>query len=159
MNEPEIIIIEEKKLLGLKVEMSFTENKTFELWRTFMPQVKSIKNRIGTDVYSLQVYPKVFGTAEFTMTTSFEKWAAVEVDNYEVESEKFEKIHIPSGKYAVFNHKGTSAEFSKMANYIYGVWLPKSGYQLADKPHFEILGDKYILNHPKSEETVWIPII
>jgi len=158
MIEPKIILIEDKKLVGLKIETSLVQKNTFELWRNFMPQVKSIKHRIGTEVYSLQVYPKIFGTAAFTATTEFEKWAAVEVASDETALENFERITIPSGKYAVFNYKGTTADFPKMANYIYGVWLPKSGYQLADKPHFEVLGDKYILNHPESEETVWIPI-
>lgn len=159
MVEPKIIVIEEKNLIGLKIETSLVQNKTFQLWRTFKPKVKSIPNRIGTDFYSLQVYPKTFGTSDFMPTTVFEKWAAVEVSDYEQELENFEKINIPSGKYAVFTHKGTSAEFQKTAHYIYAIWLPKSGYQLAEKPHFEILGEKYILNHPNSEERVWIPII
>jgi AraC family transcriptional regulator len=159
MNTPEIVTIEEKKLLGMKVEMSLSEHKTFQLWRRFKPQVQSILNKVGTDFYSLQVYPKEFGTGNFTTTTKFIKWAAIEVSDYEKQLDIFEKMMIPSGKYAVFIHKGTSAEFSKTAYYIYNVWLPKSGYQLADKPHFEVLGDKYILNHADSEERVWIPII
>jgi AraC family transcriptional regulator len=31
-------------------------------------------------------------------------------------------------------------------------------YELDDRPHFEILGDKYKNNDPNSEEEIWIPI-
>jgi AraC family transcriptional regulator len=42
--------------------------------------------------------------------------------------------------------------------YIFNTWLPKSGYQLDRRPHFEILGEKYKNNNPDSEEEIWIPI-
>jgi AraC family transcriptional regulator len=42
--------------------------------------------------------------------------------------------------------------------YIFNTWLPQSNYQLAPRPHFEILGEKYKNNHPDSEEEIWIPI-
>jgi AraC family transcriptional regulator len=42
--------------------------------------------------------------------------------------------------------------------YIFTRWLPASGYQLDNRPHFEILGDKYKNNDPESEEEIWIPV-
>lgn len=42
--------------------------------------------------------------------------------------------------------------------YIFGTWLPNSGYIMDDRPHFEILGAKYKNNDPESEEEIWIPI-
>ncbi|MFM9945765.1 MAG: GyrI-like domain-containing protein, partial [Bacteroidia bacterium] len=41
---------------------------------------------------------------------------------------------------------------------IYGTWIPNSEYNLDNRPHFEILGEKYKNNHPDSEEEIWIPI-
>ena len=65
---------------------------------------------------------------------------------------------LKKGLYAVFIHKGTSAEFPKTFLYILGQWLPQSEYELDDRPHFEILGEKYKNNDPSSEEEVWVPI-
>lgn len=42
--------------------------------------------------------------------------------------------------------------------YIFGTWLPASGYYLDNRPHFEILGHKYKNNDPDSEEEIWIPV-
>lgn len=37
-------------------------------------------------------------------------------------------------------------------------WLPASDYNLDNRPHFEVLGEKYKNNDPTSEEEIWIPI-
>jgi AraC family transcriptional regulator len=42
--------------------------------------------------------------------------------------------------------------------YIYSTWLPASGYALDNRPHFELLGEKYKQGSPHSEEEIWIPI-
>jgi AraC family transcriptional regulator len=50
--------------------------------------------------------------------------------------------------------------FAENAKYIYTEWLPNSGFQLDNKPHFEVLGDNYLGHeNPESEEEIWIPII
>ncbi|MGK2861531.1 MAG: GyrI-like domain-containing protein [Chitinophagaceae bacterium] len=45
-----------------------------------------------------------------------------------------------------------------MFSYIFNTWLPPSGYDLDNRPHFEILGEKYKNDDPLSEEEIWIPI-
>ncbi|MEP7234441.1 MAG: GyrI-like domain-containing protein, partial [Ignavibacteriota bacterium] len=42
--------------------------------------------------------------------------------------------------------------------YILRTWVPNSNYELDDRPHFEILGEKYKKDDPSSEEEIWIPI-
>jgi AraC family transcriptional regulator len=46
----------------------------------------------------------------------------------------------------------------KTFQYIFGTWLPNSEYVLDNRPHFEILGEKYKNDDPTSEEEIWIPI-
>jgi AraC family transcriptional regulator len=64
---------------------------------------------------------------------------------------------LQAGDYAVFNYRGSSAD-PRIFQYIYGEWIPNSEYVLDDRPHFEILGEKYKNNDPNSEEEIWIPI-
>lgn len=153
---PEIVTIAEKKMLGMRIEMSLVMNKTGELFRSFMPRKKEITNTISTGVYALQQYE--FKT--FTPQTVFEKWACVEVKDFENIPIKMETFTLKSGLYAVFIHKGTVKEFSKTMMRITQVWLPKSGYLIdKNRPHFEYLGEKSLgPNNPDSEEEVWIPI-
>ncbi len=156
MTEPRIETLEEKKLIGKHLTMSFADNKTGELWRGFMPRRKEIVSAVSTDLYSLQLYtPDFFG--HFNPHTPFEKWSAVEVTGFDSIPDGMEAFTLPEGVYAVFLHKGSSTDTSTF-QYIFSTWLPNSEYVLDDRPHFELLGDKYKNYDPASEEEIWIPI-
>lgn len=155
--EPTITTTPEKKLIGKRLAMSFAHNRTFELWNSFMPHRKEIANAIGTELYSAQQYPEGF-FAQFNPMAEFDKWAAVEVGDLDIIPEGMEALVIPEGLYAVFIHTGGPATAETTFTYIMRDWLPKSGYQLDTRPHFEILGSKYKNDDPNSEEEVWIPI-
>jgi len=71
---------------------------------------------------------------------------------------KWKGIFLSSGLYAVFHYIGSSTGISIFHQNIFNVWLPSSDYLLDDRPHFEILGEKYKNNDPLSEEDIWIPI-
>ena len=61
------------------------------------------------------------------------------------------------GSYAVFDYKGLNTD-TQIFIYIFKEWLPNSDYELDERPHFEILGNKYKNGNPESEEEIWIPI-
>lgn len=137
--------------------MSLVHNDTPILWKKFMSNKQQIINSIGTDLYCVQSYNSDY-FKKFSPANEFEKWAAIEVSDFNNVPKKMKPLTIPSGLYAVFLYKGASSEFYETAQYIFGKWLPQSDYILDDRPHFEVLGEKYINNHPDSEETIWIPI-
>ncbi len=154
--EPQIIKLQEKKLVGMHLPMSIADNKTFKLWSTFKSRVHEIGNRCSSDFISMQLYEPFYFT-NFNPSTPFIKWAAVEVSNCDKIPNDLECFTLEGGTYAVFFYKGSSADTS-IFQYIFGEWLPNSGYQLGDRPHFEVLGSKYKNNDPTSEEEIWIPI-
>lgn len=156
--DPRIEEISEKKLIGNRLVMSLSEDRTKELWRGFMTRRKEIGNPVTTDLISMQVYDRLLSFSEFNDTTQFEKWAVVEVEDYKDLPSDMESYTLLGGLYAVFVHKGLPSDFPKMAQYIYGEWLPKSDYELDHREHFEVLGDKYRNNDPSSEEEIWVPI-
>ena len=156
--EPRIEVISQRDLIGNRQIMSIADNKTFELWQSFRQRQKEIKNCIGSDLYSIQVYQYPFDLKNFTPHTEFEKWAAIEVSDFNDVPESFEPYTLKGGWYAVFNHKGTPQTFPATWQYIFYQWLPQSGFELDDREHFEVLGEKYKHHHPDSEEEVWIPI-
>lgn len=147
-----------KKTIGFSTQTSLANDKTVEIWQLLMPRLREVSNAKNADLISLQVYDKS-SLQKFTPETEFKKYALIEVKNYDIIPNDFEKFEIPAGKYAVFLHKGTSADFYKTSNYIFGEWLPNSDFSLDDRPHFEILGDAYKGHtNPENEEEVWIPI-
>jgi AraC family transcriptional regulator len=155
---PEIKILSEKKLIGKRMIMSFADNKTFEMWKSFMPRRKEIKNNLSSDLFSMQVYDESFDFEKFNVDARFEKWAAVEVSDFDTIPDQMESFILQGGLYAVFIHKGAASKGPETFSYIFGTWLPASEYVLDNRPHFEILGKKYKNDDPDSEEEVWIPI-
>jgi AraC family transcriptional regulator len=153
---PRIETLKEKKLVGKRLTMSLVDNKTGELWKTFMPRAKEISNNLTNDFISMTVY-KPTHFADFKPTNEFEKWATVEVSYFDMIPKNMEPFILTGGLYSVFYYKGLSNDLS-IFQYIFGTWLPNSDYLLDDRPHFEILGEKYKNADPNSEEEIWIPI-
>lgn len=153
---PRIEQLNSKKLIGQHMTMSLVNNRTGELWKNFMPLRQHISHPVSADLISMQVYPASH-FIQFNPANEFEKWATVEVHDFDNIPEGLETFTLPGGLYAVFDYKGSSSDPS-VFQYIFGTWLPQSGYQLDNRPHFEVLGDKYKNNDPESEEEIWIPV-
>jgi AraC family transcriptional regulator len=153
---PRFVTINEKKLVGKKLTMSMANNQTRELWTGFMPRRKEINNQLTSDLFSVQEYgPDYFTNPK--LTNEFVKWVAVEVSNLDNVPNDMETFILTGGLYAVFQYKGSSTD-TNIYYYIFGTWLPDSGYKLDHRPHFEIMGYKYKNADPDSEEEIWIPV-
>lgn len=155
---PKIKSLSKKTLVGKCLKMSYSQNRTVELWQSFMPLKKHIQNTVGNDLYSVQIYDEIFNYNSFNPEKKFTKWATIEVSDEKSSDLDLQKLELEGGLYAVFLHKGSSSDFHKTFESIFMDWLPKSEYVLDDRPHFEVLGKNYKNNHPDSEEEIWIPI-
>ncbi len=156
--EPRIENLIEKKVIGKRIRTSLSNNKTFELWHSFMPRRMEIKNRTNTDLLSISVYDTSMDFENFSPQAEYDKWAAAEVTDFNSIPDGMEPLTIESGLYAVFIHKGAASDGTKTFRYIFGTWLPNSDYVIDTRPHFEILGSKYKNNDPDSEEEIWVPV-
>lgn len=153
--QPRLELVKEKKLVGKRMKMSLAENKTFELWRSFMPERMKIQNKLSHELISMRVYNEPLQLQN--VNQQFDKWAATEVTDYSNVPDGMETFILPSGLYAIFNYKGLNTDNSIFI-YIFTEWLPNSDYVLDDRPHFELLGAKYKNNDPASEEEIYIPV-
>ena len=156
--EPRIEILKETRLIGKKMIMSFANNKTPELWQSFMQRRAEIEKSINPELYSIEVYNDKTFFNHFNPTKEFEKWAAIKVTKLDTIPDDMGKLVIPEGKYAVFCYKGKASEAQETYQYIYGNWIPNSEWVLDDRPHFALMGAKYKGEYIDSEEEIWIPI-
>ena len=62
--------------------MSLIQNKTGLLWKGFAPKIKEIQNKVSQDKFSMQIYPVDY-YKDFNPNNEFEKWATVEVEDFE----------------------------------------------------------------------------
>ncbi|MEM6362689.1 MAG: GyrI-like domain-containing protein [Bacteroidota bacterium] len=156
MIQPRTVVLQKKKLVGISLPMSLTNNRTGQLWSSFVPRLDEIKNTVNSNKFSLQIYAEDH-FSNFSPSNGFIKWAALEVTDFDSIPEDMQSLELPGGLYAVFDYKGSSQDTS-VFQYIFSEWLPKSDYILDDRPHFEILGEKYKNNDSDSEEEIWIPV-
>ena len=153
-----IVNLNQRKLIGRRLKMTLADDQTIKLWQSFMPARKQIENSVTNDLYSMQVYPRSFDFTVVNPHTEFDKWAAVEVADFDIVPDEMETFVLKGGLYAVFNYRGLSTD-PRIFRYIFETWLPDSKeYTLDHRPHFELLGEKYKNNDPGSEEEIWIPI-
>ena len=153
---PRIEMCNEKKLVGKRLTMSFSDYKIAELWKEFMPIRNEINNTLTNDLISMAVYNSTHFT-DFKPSNEFERWATIEVANFDKVPYTMESFILPKGLYAIFDYKGLNTDTS-IFQYIHQTWLPNSNYVLDHRPHFEVIGEKYKNNDPSSEEEIWVPI-
>src|SRR4051794_34023568 len=107
--KPRIETLTTKKLVGKRLTMSFTDNKTRELWMSFMSRRKEINNSLTNDLISLQVY-SAGHFINFEPARQFTKWATMEVPSFENIPTDMEAFTLVGGLYAVFDYKGSSSD-------------------------------------------------
>lgn len=155
--EPRIETFEEKRLIGLRTTMSAAEDGIGALWRAFMPRCRELAGVVGSLLYSVEVFPANYFST-FDPRAEFEKWAAVEVSQEEGVPGGLASLTLPAGLYAVFVYRGPASDGEATYRHIHEVWLPDSGYVLADRPHFAVMDERYRGEDPDSEEEIWIPV-
>jgi len=149
---PRIISITEKKLIGMKSFMHHNEfGNIVKLWKRFMPRRRELQNILNSEYIAMQIYDD-FNAIE----KLFDIWACVEVSNFNTMPEGMESFTIPDGDYAIFIHKGMNA--SATYQKIMTEWLPNSGYEIDNRPHFQVIGEKYKNGSADSEEDFYVPI-
>lgn len=157
---PQIVQSLPKVLIGMSMEMSYATNQlTGKLWGSFMPRRHEVLDSVSTDKYSLQKFETGFDWKLADENTRFVKWAALEVKPGSAVPKGMGRLNLEGGLYAVFVHRGLPSEFPATLLYILRDWLPSSGYEPdGTRPQYEVLGDKYKINDPNSEEEIWFPI-
>lgn len=155
---PRIETFKETKLVGKKITMSYANNKTVELWKSFSPRRKEIKNLVGRNRFSVEIYPDATFFENFNPEREYEKWAAVEVSEFDLIPDGLERLIIPEDLYAVFHYKGKPSGARETFHYIFSNWLPNAEYKMDARPYFALMGEKYKGEFPDSEEEFWVPI-
>ena len=105
---PRIEILAAKKFVGKNAVMSLVDNKTSELWESFMPHRRNVHNTAGDNLYSLQMYPAGY-FVHFDASDEFKKWALVEVTDFDLVPPDLEPFTLDGGLYAVFLYRGSAA--------------------------------------------------
>lgn len=148
--KPAIVLEREFHIIGLKKTVKPGDALIRNLWYEFSQRKSEIENIITNE--------KVLGICEYmpdiTDESEFEYITGVEVTDYNYIPDGMITKTIPLSKYAVFTHRGTVEEMKRTYNMIYGIWLPLSGYELAEMDTIEI----YSTNNQNGWLDIYIPL-
>lgn len=151
----QIVQVSEMFVVGISVNMQRHEtHKIKTLWQQFSPRKGEITNLVNGKSIALQNF---ILDEKGEPNNNFNMWACVEVSNLSDVPSDMEGFTIPKGEYIKVLHKGMDA--GKTYQRIMTEWLPNSGYAIDDRPHFQVMGDKYKNGSPDSEEDFYIPVI
>lgn len=152
--EPKIIVDKEFKIIGLKKLIKPESEAIPDLWSNFFSRRYEIKSEVKPDV--------ALGLSEYLnikIDSEFNYCACVEVTDFNGIPKGMIAKTISPSKYAVFTHKGPMTERNKTLNYIYGTWLPGSGYELAETDIIELYDSRSIdISSPNCEFDIYIPL-
>lgn len=146
---PPIICKDERQLLGIARNINQRENIEYDLLLKVRNEFKSIskatKNRVTPNFY-YAVYdyiPEDLIKANDEINYTY--FYCVEASEYDGIPSGMVKKVLPRGKYAVFtydtNNNTLNGERLSQAvyDYIDGIWLPHSGFELAEAPDYEVI--------------------
>ncbi len=132
--EPEIIEHPAMKIVGIATQYDDGDLSLPKLWSAFRPYRDSIPNRAGKDFFG--IYESY---EESEDETRFVYICSAQVSNFDDVPEGMITRELEAQTYARFTHTGPIANLENTLRYIWGSWLPKSNYEYADKPDFELL--------------------
>ena len=150
--KPTLLKLKQKKLIGMKSTTHHNDYaKIIALWKRFMPRRRDINNAVTNEFIAVQKYHNFNN-----LDVAFDIYACVEVSELSRIPKEMEGFAISEGDYAVFVQKGMDA--SATYQRILTDWLPSSGYEIDNRPHFQVMGEKYKNGSPDSEEDFYVPI-
>jgi AraC family transcriptional regulator len=89
---------------------------------------------------------------------NFDYLCGVEVRDFSRLPAELERVRVASQRYAVFRHEEHVSTIRRTHNTIWSVWLPESGYELADAPHFERYGEEFDGATGQGGVEIWLPL-
>ena len=157
---PQIVTIPEIKVAGIRGETTLSDIKLRELWEN--------ANRLRLNIPHLTKEGRGFGICEachehslYTMNDQvlFTEVAGFEVDTFKDLPSQFVKKVLPSGKYAVFTHRGSLRMLPQTFEYIWGTWFLTTEEEMDTREDFELYDNRFLgYDHPDSMVDLYIPI-
>jgi len=150
-------IIKEKDsfmVVGMKDNFTHeTSGNIPQLWDKFVPHIETIPNKTGNHYFGVcEGDPNNINAENFTYM------ACVEVNNLNTIPDGMEGQIIEKQTYAVFTHKGSLDKLGETCNYIWGVWLPKSGHKYG-AIDFELYDERFDPDKRTGEMDIYVPIL
>lgn len=154
---PEITVIPAVTIMGIRFHTTVSGNESVAAWQQFNKKVPA--ELLANKRYGVYEAGSTCSSDDFHTDSEASAFAGVEIpDNYPVPKDmKIKKLC--GGTYAKFTHKGTVDTLIRTYHYIWGVWFPKSGFELAGRDDFECYTERFKgPDDDNSEIDIYFPV-
>lgn len=157
--KPDIVEVPSMRILGLSYEMSVAANDNRRMW----DRLNSLLADAGGDAIAGDRFSFYESGADCGRTT-FQEGTAVRtfIGTARPEDCAIEGLAVKrfaGGRYARFVHRGSVESLLSAYRYLWGIWFPQSGFDLADRDDFERYGCRFLgPDNLDSEIEVYFPI-
>ena len=157
--EPEFRTRTEFKVVGVERYTSAGIPSIRDAWAEFGKRSGEIKHAVAEVAFGIEDYSR-----EFDMNPggfpNYHYIAGLEVKKLEDIPEGMTGKTIAKAEYAVFIYNGPIASLHEFFGYIYGEWLPKSGYSMDPKLSLDF--ERYpepVMDMNSAQIEIWVPIV
>ena len=120
-------------------------------WQRFSPYLQAgIAKQVGDAAYGVK--------SNFDDAENFDYLCGVEVTDFSGLPADWDTVRIPEQRYAVFTHTTHVSEVRRTWNTIWNKWLPESGMQVVDAPHFELYDERFDPRTGMGGFEIWLPV-
>lgn len=152
---PEIVLLEETKIAGLRGTTSLSDNRIPELWKQF--------HSLRKEVFAAPVGYNICETKQTAYTKDgnvlFSVMVGGPVRDFDHLPQELSRKTLSAGRYAVFTHRGTLANLYKTYQYIFGTWLQSTKEEVDDREDFEIYEHEIrSFDDPDNKVKIFIPV-
>lgn len=150
--QPKIICKEERLLVGIAKKMNQSDNLKNALIEKvkceFRTKAKTIDNRINKELYYAAYDYVPADISKTDKEINYIYYYCAEVEDYDKIPKGMVKKTLPQAKYAVFHYDTAENTLNgeklsqSVYDYIDGIWLPDSGFELANTSDFEVMDEE-----------------
>jgi AraC family transcriptional regulator len=120
------------------------------LWQKFLPHFPNVPGQLDRKAYGAMY--------NFDDEGNFDYLCGVEVADFSRVPQGWAHLRLPAVKYVVFTHPEHVSTIRRTWATIWDSWLPSSGHEVADAPHFELYGENFDSQTGTGGIELWIPI-
>jgi AraC family transcriptional regulator len=120
-------------------------------WQKFVPHLGTISGQVGGTAYGVMCNSDEDGNFDYT--------CGVEVTDFSRVSTDWNRVRVPAQEYAVFTHRDHISTIRSTWATIWNKWLPESGREVADAPHYELYGEDFDSVSGRGLVEIWLPLI
>ena len=156
LSEPEIIHLSPITLVGIRFPEASVKEGYALAWRSFRKNFQPPST--NKNFYSIFELDELCEPSTFDLQCTATLFIGADVSKNTI-LDKYALKTIEGGKYAKFTYIGPVKHLLYFYQYIWGVWLENSSYELDAREDFELYTEKFIGEYNKNSEIeIYVPI-